>query len=260
VTTTSSRPLGSAAVDVGRQLASARDEPAGLAEPRVDPARRIARAPRRVGLAFIELAAIGRVGEPDAAVGVRDSIVRRIEALAVEGVGDHRDRAVVLIADDASRQMLAGDLPALEIKSVAVAVVGRGAENADLSVVVEPAQLAIVRDVAPHDITTLAAPGRALCPQRTRPQALDRRVALHIFREQRIDDDDVGVEPIDVGRRVGSELARRAGDDGGRHPLFRLRQHLARPGDRRTGGECCDQAPARQAGAAVFVACHSSSP
>src|SRR5207249_4797282 len=139
------------------------------------------------------LAAIRRVGEPDAAVGMRDGVVWRVETLAVEGVGDHRHRAVVLVADDAPSQMLARDLPALEIEGIAVAVVGWRAEDADLTVVVEPAQLAVVRDVAPHQVPALAAPGRPLGPQRAGPQALDRGVALYVLREQRVDDDDVGV-------------------------------------------------------------------
>src|SRR5207248_7689515 len=99
------------AVDVGRQFAPARHKAAGLPESRIEPARRVARTARHVGLALIELTAIGRVGEPDAAVGMRDGVVRRIETLAVEGIGDHRHRAVMLVSDDAPRQMLAGYLP-----------------------------------------------------------------------------------------------------------------------------------------------------
>src|SRR5205823_14379293 len=119
---------------------------------------------------------------------------------------------------------------ALEIESVAVAVVRRRAKDADLTVVVEPAQLTVVRDVAPHQIPALAAPRRPLCPERTGPQALDRRVSLYILREQRIDDDDVGIEPIDVRRRVRAELPPRAGDEGRRRPIFHLRHQPARPG------------------------------
>ena len=37
-----------------------------------------------------------------AAVGMGDDIVRRVELLAVEGIGEHRHRAVVLVADNPS--------------------------------------------------------------------------------------------------------------------------------------------------------------
>src|SRR5215472_13070626 len=140
--------------------------------------------------------------------------------------------------------MLAGDLPTLKIEGVAVAVVRRHAEDADLTVVFEPAQLTIVRAVALYEIPPLGAPGRTLGPQRAGPQAFDRRVALDIIREQRIDDDDVGIEDINVGRSVGAEVARRAGDDARRRALFGLGHHPARPGDRGAGGDRTDQSPA----------------
>jgi hypothetical protein len=134
--------------------------------------------------------------------------------------------------------MLAGELPALKIEGVAVAVVRRHAEYADLTVLLDPAQLAVVGDIAPHQIPALAVPGRALAPQRTGPQALDRRITLHILREQRIDDDDVRVEPVDIRRRVGAELSWRARHYARRCALFRITQHPARP---RHGGPRSDR-------------------
>jgi len=189
-----------------------------------------------------------------------DDVVGRVEALAIERVGDHRHRAVVLVAHHTPRQMLARDLAALEVEGVAIAVVRRHAEDADLAGIFQPAQLAIVRDIAPHQIPALAAPCRALTPQRTGPQPLDRRVPLHILREQRIDDDDVGVKDIDIGRCVRPKVARRAGDDARRHDAFRLGQRAARRGD---GGNRADQRPPRHR-AAIFppvlvVACHEKS-
>jgi hypothetical protein len=74
-----------------------------LTEPRVEAAGSIARTSRRVGLTLIELAAIGRVGKPDAAVRMRSDVVRRVEALAVERVCNHRPGTVELVANDASR-------------------------------------------------------------------------------------------------------------------------------------------------------------
>ena len=65
-----------------------------------------------------------------AAVGCADDVVGRVEALAVEAVGQHGDAAVVLGARDAARQVLAGDQPALAVARVAVGVVRRLAEHA----------------------------------------------------------------------------------------------------------------------------------
>src|SRR5262249_27752320 len=152
---------------------------------------------------------------------------------------------VVLVADHAPRQMLAGNLPALEIEGVAVAVVGRHAKDADLTSVFEPAQLAIVRDVAPHQIAALGTPGRALRPQRTGPQSLDRPVSLYVIPEEGMDDNDVGVPGGDVRRRVNAKVARRAGDDARRDALFRLGHYAARARDRGAGRHGSNQCPAR---------------
>ena len=74
--------------------------------------------------------------------------------------------------------MLAAELPALEVEHVAVAVVRRQPKHADAAVVLDPAQLPVVGDVAPDQVAPLRAPRRALGPERAGPQALDRRVRL----------------------------------------------------------------------------------
>src|SRR5262249_35603630 len=233
------------AIHRGRQFAFPDGKAGGLADLRIKPPCRIARTSRDVRLSFVKLAAIGRVGKPDAAIGVRNGVIGRIEALAVEQVGDHRRRAVVLVADHAPRQMLAGNLPALEIEGVAVAVVGRQAKDADLTGFFEPAQLAGARDVAPHQIAALGTPGRALGPQRAGPQSLDRPVSLYVIPEEGIDDNYVGVPGVDVRRRVNAKVAGRAGDDARRDALFRLGHYAARARDRGAGRHGSNQCPAR---------------
>src|SRR5258708_23898050 len=99
---------------------------------------------------------------------------------ALVTVGDDGDRAVELVTDDAPRQVLARDLPALIVERVAVAVIGRHAENADVAVVFQPAQLAIVGDVAAQEEATFAAPGWPLQPQRR--LALDVAVPYALAR------------------------------------------------------------------------------
>src|SRR5690606_11786361 len=59
-----------------------------------------------------------RIGEPDAVVGFHDDVVRRVEALALEAIGENGDRPVVLGAGDATPPMLAGHEPALAVARV----------------------------------------------------------------------------------------------------------------------------------------------
>src|SRR5439155_1151201 len=132
-------PLGTAEADVAADLRQpdATDElglrrPYGhaavahlqpLAQPRLEPARGVAGPTGRIGGALVELAAVRRIGEPVAAVRMRDDVVGRVEPLAVVLVGDERDGPVVLVAHHAPGQVLARELAALEVERVAVAVV-----------------------------------------------------------------------------------------------------------------------------------------
>ena len=97
------------------------------------------------------------------------------------------------------------------IERVAVAVVRRLAEHGDASVVLDVAELAVVRDVAPDEIASLRAPRRAFVPHAAGEQPLDRRVVRRGAREGRIDRDDVG---IGIGRRGARiVIAARVRDD-----------------------------------------------
>src|SRR5262249_16719495 len=118
------------AVDIGRQLALPPLKPGHAAEPRIELSGRIAWTTLGVGRARVALTAIGRIGEPKATVRMGNNVIGRVEALAVVGIRDHRRRAVEFVPHDAPRQMLARNLPTLEIESVAVAIVRRHAEDA----------------------------------------------------------------------------------------------------------------------------------
>src|SRR5262245_6812985 len=120
--------------------------------------------------------------------------------------------------------MLATDLPALEVEGIAVAVVGRHAENGDPAVVVDVAHLPVVWDVAEYEVATLGIPGRAFGPERPRPQTLNGSVRLGQAIERGVDRDDVRIPEIYVWRTVWAEIARRAGDSARR----RDRSHLLR--------------------------------
>src|SRR5712671_6347974 len=103
-------------------------------------------------------------------------VVWRIEVLALPALGDHADRAVMLVANHTPAAMLARDLSSLMIERVAVAVVRWLAEHRDAPVIFDVAQLAIIGDVAPDEIASLGAPGRAFVPLAAGEEAMDRCV------------------------------------------------------------------------------------
>ena len=167
---------------------------------------------------------------------MRHDVVRRVQALALIVVGDQRDGPVVLVAHHAAGEVLARQLAALKIERVAVAVVRRHAEDRDAAVVLEPAHLPVVGNVAPDEITSLPAPRRPLRPQRARPQPLDRRVDLAKAVEGWIDREHVRIGEVHVGRRVRPEIPRRRRDDGRRLDGLRLGQREAWREGHRAGG------------------------
>src|SRR5262249_34666011 len=179
------------AIDVIRKLALERADLRRLAEALLEDPAGIGEPSGRIDGALVELAAVRRIGEPIAAVRMRDDVVRRVEVLAVVLVRDDRHRAVVLVTDDAPGQVLARELAALEVERVAVAVVRRSTEHGDATVVLEPAELPVVRDVAPHEVPALRAPRGALRPEGAGPESQDRRVALAQTVERRVDGEDV---------------------------------------------------------------------
>src|SRR6202011_228083 len=106
-----------------------------------------------------------------------DDIVRRIELLAVVVVDEHGDGAVMLGARDAPRIVLAADKPAFAVARVAVAVIRRRAEDADMAVLLEPAHHAVVGNVAPQQKAAVAHIDRTLGPAEAGGDALDRAIA-----------------------------------------------------------------------------------
>src|ERR1035438_6898345 len=117
--------------------------------------------------------AVGRVGEPDAAIGMDHEVVGRIQGLAVELVGDHGDAALVLVTHDAAASVLAGELAAFEIEGVSVAVARRVAEDADVPDALGAEELPVVGNVAPKQVLSLGAPRRPLRPSGSDVVAVD---------------------------------------------------------------------------------------
>lgn len=71
---------------------------------------------------------VNGIGEPDRIIGLDHDIIGRIEALAVEPIGQHGDGSVIFGARDAAAGVLASDKPALPIASEAVCLIGWLAE------------------------------------------------------------------------------------------------------------------------------------
>ena len=218
------RPLGSTRYTLQLSSRFSTPEPAGLPDLRVQPSLLVARTARRIGHPFVDLPAVRRIGKPVAAVRMTRDVVRRIQPLALERIGDHRDRSVVLVAHHAAAGMLARELASLMIERVAVAVARRLAEHGDAPVILDPSHLPVVRDVAPDQILPLAVPRRSFAPHAAGPQPLNRRVADAQRVERRIERDDVG---IGIGDRL-RKIARRIRDDARRIGFLCLSVRSAR--------------------------------
>src|ERR1039458_1858766 len=94
--------------------------------------------------------------------------------------------------------MLAGELAALVVEGIAVAVTRGLAHDADVAVVFQPAQLAVIGNVAPDAVTRDAVPRRTLGPQVAGIKPLNRRIA------------DLGLELLVEDHNVGVRIARRS--------------------------------------------------
>ncbi|HEY0986132.1 MAG TPA: hypothetical protein VGD80_03735 [Kofleriaceae bacterium] len=129
---------------------------------------------RRRRVAFVVgVDAVGRIGEPDRAVGLDDHVVRRVEALAADAVDQDGARAVVLGAGHAAGLMLARHQAALAVDGVTVGVVAGLAEHRHRAVGLIPAHHPIVRDVGPHEVATRGEVGRAFAPAAAGPQPVE---------------------------------------------------------------------------------------
>ena len=95
--------------------------------------------------------AVGRIGEPDAAVPLLHDIVGRVEALALETIGQRRPGSVMLKPRDAAATMLAGDHAAEVVQRMAVVVAARVFEDADGAIRFVKAHDTVAGDVRPEE-------------------------------------------------------------------------------------------------------------
>ena len=158
-------------------------------------------------------AAVAGIGEPDRAVAlVHHGVVRCIERFAVEARREDGLGAVVFVSDHAAVAVLAGNLAALIVERVAVAIAAGFAEEGHPIVVLNPSHLQVVRDVAENKVAPDAVPRAALGPKRigVGVKTLERRVAEFVLVEPRIQRNEVGIRI--AGRFVAAPVT---GGNGG---------------------------------------------
>ena len=135
----------------------------------------------------------GQIGKPDGIVGFHHDVVGRGEALALELVGEHGDRPVMLGPRHAPRVVFAGDESALAIARVAVGEIRRRTIDARARRDLVPAQHAVVGNVAPDQAAPVAHPHRSFAPARAGVEPLDARRLDAIFGKARVERDDARI-------------------------------------------------------------------
>ena len=200
-------------VDVGGQhLLHRTDQPdAGMADARIAQAARIGGTVSIIRMAFGQVGAEQRIGEPDAAIPMRRDIVGRVQRLAVERIGDDGHRAVQLPAHHAAEIILRRKLTALEVKRIAVGGEGGLAHHRHLAVVPQIAIERVFLHVAEDQIEAHSGPGRAFQEVIAGGHPLDGGLADQETAEAGIDPDDIGIGRAG-GRRARAEIAGWIGD------------------------------------------------
>ncbi len=134
--------------------------------------------------------AVGRVGKPDRSVRPDHNIIRRIETLAFNAVGKHRDRPVMLGPGDAAGQVFAGDKSSLSVNRVAVRILRWLAKHRYRGIGIIKAHHPVIRDIGPDEIAASGKPGRSFTPSAASPQPFDMGMAKRATSKFRFDDFD----------------------------------------------------------------------
>src|ERR1700691_4772177 len=113
--------------------------------------------------------------------------------LAVVAIGAQGDGAIMFGAYHAPAAMLAADQPAFAIDGVAIGVVRRLTEDAEVIVVLDQAHHPVVRNVAENQVAARGEIGRTLGPAKAGRDPLNRAGAGAALETLFIDDFDVFV-------------------------------------------------------------------
>ena len=112
-------------------------------------------------------AAVAGIGEPDRAIAlVHYCVVWCVERFTVEARREDGFGSVVFESNHPAVAVLAGNLAALIVERVAVAIAAGFAEEGHPVVVLDPAHLQIVWNVAENKVAPDAVPSAALGPKR----------------------------------------------------------------------------------------------
>ena len=95
-------------------------------------------------------------------------VIRGIELLAPETIGQNRYLPIMFVPDDSPVPMFAGELPALKIKSVSVTVSTWFSKIVNPAIILNPSQLTVIGNVAPNQILSYPIPCRSLRPKHVR--------------------------------------------------------------------------------------------
>ena len=136
---------------------------------------------------------VAGIGEPDGSIGMDGEIVWRVKLFVLEMIHQHGDGIIVFGASDAAGVVFAGEQASLAVAVIAVAIVRRRAENADLAGVFEPTQHAIVGNIAEEKIPAIGEPDGTFSPARSGVETFDGGVPGDIFYKSRINDFDGGI-------------------------------------------------------------------
>src|SRR5215510_9456089 len=113
--------------------------------------------------------------------------------------------------------MFTGNLAALPVEGVSIAVVRRVAEGAHMTILVEPPMLNVVGNVAPDKIAPNTAPGWTFSPKHSCMQTSNRGVADLVSRKALIQNHNIRIRITDRGRitAIVSLLSQRGDGRGG---------------------------------------------
>ena len=134
---------------------------AGLRVESVDPGRQFV---IRLMAFIIHQNSVTRIGEPDRSIRPDHHVVGRIQAVAIKMINKDRNRPIVFCASYPAGAVLAGDQAAFTIPCIAVGIVRRGSEHADLRCFFRPAQQPVVRNITPDQTAHISEPDRTFRP------------------------------------------------------------------------------------------------
>jgi hypothetical protein len=124
---------------------------------------------------IVAVDAVGGISKPYGAIGLHHHIIGAVQPLALVAVRNDRDAAMLFGAGDTAIAVLAGDKPAVPIDGIAVCITGGKAKHADSAGRLVPAHDAVIRDIAPDEVSAGWEVRRTLDPAASRVELFQAR-------------------------------------------------------------------------------------